>query len=320
VSPLSTIQAPAEPKEEAKPVKEESKPAEATPPKASPPAEGVPVPMDTSEGQAEETGSPAATAYQNSASNLATGSALESSVQMICDMGFDKELVVKAMRAAYNNPDRAVEYLMSGIPEQAQAPPPPAAAAAGGDAAQPAQPTPSPEEAGAGGPTTQPLNMFPQGIPGSSPGGGDGAGAGGSPGAQAQSELSFLRNNPQFQALRQMVQANPQILQPMLQELGKQNPQLLQLINSNQGDFLRMLNESMEGGGAGAGGPRVPGMEGGEVPQNVVSVTPEEKESIDRLEAMGFDRALCIEAFFACDKNESLAANYLLEHAQEDFQ
>jgi UV excision repair protein RAD23 len=36
------------------------------------------------------------------------------------------------------------------------------------------------------------------------------------------------------QALRQLVQVNPQILQPMLQELGKQNPQLLQQINNNQ--------------------------------------------------------------------------------------
>ena len=56
-----------------------------------------------------------------------------------------------------------------------------------------------------GGPNTQPLNMFaPQ------PAGGAGGGA-------ADGPLSFLRNNQQFQALLGMVQAQPQILQPMLQ-------------------------------------------------------------------------------------------------------
>lgn len=72
-----------------------------------------------------------------------------------------------------------------------------------------------------------------------------------------------------------MVQANPQILQvcclqslvfsggiflfgkfhtlfsrqPMLQELGKQNPQLMRTIQDHQDDFLRLINEPVEGEG-----------------------------------------------------------------------
>lgn len=70
---------------------------------------------------------------------------------------------------------------------------------------------------------------LPAAVAGAAGGSAGGDAAPGAPGA-----LDFLRSNPQFRALRGLVQTSPAILQPMLQELGKQNPQLLRLINENQ--------------------------------------------------------------------------------------
>ncbi|TYG85493.1 hypothetical protein ES288_A13G058700v1 [Gossypium darwinii] len=244
--------------------------------------------------------------YGQAASNLVAGSNLEGTIQQILDMGggtWDRDTVVRALRAAYNNPERAVEYLYSGIPEQAEAPSvarAPVVGQATNPAAQPQQPAQT-AAIPTSGPNANPLDLFPQGLPNM---GASGAGAG---------TLDFLRNSPQFQALRAMVQANPQILQPMLQELGKQNPNLMRLIQEHQGDFLRLINEPAEGGEGNILGQLAEAM-----PQ-AVQVTPEEREAIERLEAMGFDRATVLQVFFACNKNEELAANYLLDH-MHDFQ
>ena len=57
-----------------------------------------------------------ADAYGQAASSLVSGSDIEPVVQQLMDMGggsWDKNTVLRALRAAYNNPERAVEYLYS---------------------------------------------------------------------------------------------------------------------------------------------------------------------------------------------------------------
>jgi UV excision repair protein RAD23 len=58
------------------------------------------------------------------------------------------------------------------------------------------------------------------------------------------------------------------------------------------------------------------GMGGGGGQQ--IQITEEEKAAIDRLTALGFEFELAAEAFFACEKNEEMAANYLFDSAGGD--
>lgn len=41
--------------------------------------------------------------------------------------------------------------------------------------------------------------------------------------------LSFLRNQPQFHVMRQLIQQNAALLPALLQEIGRENPELLQV-------------------------------------------------------------------------------------------
>lgn len=73
------------------------------------------------------------------------------------------------------------------------------------------------------------------------------------------------------------------------------------------------------GGMQGAEGARGEGEGGaGRLPPGAIRVTPEEMAAIERLMALGFPKHKAAEAYFACDKNEEYAANYLFEHGFDD--
>ncbi|PSC73075.1 ubiquitin receptor RAD23b-like [Micractinium conductrix] len=291
--------APAEPKPEAA-----APPASAAAPAAEPAAAPAAAPAEPAAAPAAEAAPAGAAAPEDAAagSGLVTGAALEEKIMMIMEMGFEREQVMRAMRAAFNNPERAVEYLMTGIPAGVEAPRAPAAGAAVGAPAaagaqqQQQQPAAVPD---------QPFDMF-----GNVPAGG---GAGG--GAEQGGPLAVLRNSPQFQALRAMVQQRPELLQPMLAELGKSQPAMLEAINANQEEFLAMINEPVGAEDLEALMAGMAGGEEGDEPMGVeIELTEEEMAAIQRLEGLGFPRNACIEAFLICDKDEALAANYLLEN------
>lgn len=249
----------------------------------------------------------------NDPSALTMGPERDAAIANMESMGFARADIDAAMRAAYFNPDRAVEYLLTGIPEsarnepqasprQARGPvsPPPAA---GGNTAVPATAT-------AGG--DEPINLFEAAAQAGQGGRGGGARAGATGGAAAGTgaalggnSLDFLRNNPQFQQLRQVVQMQPQMLEPILQQVGAGNPQLAQLIASHPEQFLQLLAEDADDDAA-----LPPGAQ-------AISVTEEEREAIERLCRLGFERDLVIQAYFACDKNEELAANFLFDQPEE---
>ncbi|OON14299.1 putative UV excision repair protein Rad23, partial [Opisthorchis viverrini] len=123
-------------------------------------------------------------------SALVTGAEYERAISEIVGMGFDRSMVIRAMRASFNNPDRAVEYLLSGnIPNvvvREQQP------AGGRERVDP----PGDEHSASESPSSE-------------------------------DPISALASLPQFQQMRALVQANPELLPQLIQQIGADNSELL---------------------------------------------------------------------------------------------
>ncbi|KAK8041920.1 UV excision repair protein Rad23 [Apiospora rasikravindrae] len=294
-------------------------------PAATPAAPAAPSHSNTASAAPPATPTPAgATAAAGAAPHdpnaMAMGAERANAIANMEAMGFERAQIDAAMRAAFHNPDRAVEYLLNGIPETARQQPPAeaqgqAAAAPDADAAAIASAISAEPSADEGAPVNL-FDLAAQAQGGGRGGAGAGAGARGAaaPAAAAAGgdanrdlgNLDFLRNNAQFQQLRQIVQQQPGMLEPILQQLGAGNPQLAQLISQNPNQFLQLLGEDAEDDAA-----LPPGAQ-------AISVTEEERDAIERLTRLGFSQEACIQAYFACDKNEELAANLLFDQPEDD--
>ncbi|KAI9287378.1 XPC-binding domain-containing protein [Umbelopsis sp. AD052] len=295
VTKASTSSAPATPSKAETPEQPKTSEPEKVVTTETPPATGA----STAAAATAETTTTTTTTEESKSLNasdaLVTGQQYEEAIQNMMEMGFPRDQVIKAMRASFNNPDRAVDYLFSGIPEhllQEQSSAEHESAEQEGDNNAPVADTDMGDDT--------PQNLFAAAAQQSQQ---QQQGGGGS-------DLSFLRSNEQFQQLRQLVQANPNLLQPLLQQVGQTNPELLRIINNDPQAFLQMLAEGGDDDDEGTTAP---------AGSQVIQVTQEEKEAIDRLEGLGFDRASVIEAYFACDKNEELAANFLFDQGNDDY-
>ena len=175
----------------------------------------------------------------------------ESTITDLMSMGFDRAQVISALRAAFNDPNRAAEYLFSGIPAHLQQ------QAQGMGAGAGAVGVPSAGAAGSVPPITA-----------------DRAAAalarGGAAGPIDTSALGIPA--AELEQIRTLLASQPQLLPVLLQQLAQTNPELIQAIQQNPQAFMNMLGVNPQGAeGAGQG------------QQHEIHVTPEEQEAILRL-------------------------------------
>ncbi|CAM9200166.1 unnamed protein product [Choristocarpus tenellus] len=298
---------------------------------ASPAQAPVPVEAGTSAGVEQITQPPAPAPARTGAIEREGGVTPDQAlVTQIMAMGFPEDQVRAALVAAFNNISVATEYLMMGIPDHVDHFQTIDTAGGGGSI-------------GIEGGLDSGSATHPSQTP-SAPG----RAVGEPPGApeRQHNHLNFMRFHPQFAQIRQLVQENPNVLPNILQQLGQQSTDLVQMINDHPDDFVRLMNEPLEEEDIAMGELHTDGQseiflegfedgeegdledegdeggdeeaEGGLPAQGgavMVELTTAEAEDVENLMAMvpSATRDQVLEAYMACDKNAELAVNLLFE-------
>ena len=187
-------------------------------------------------------------------------------INALVDMGYEKEKVERAIKAANGSIDLAVEYLNEDqIPNQNE-------------------------------PNTGNANSN---IPSSS-----------------NSNLpEELKKNASI--IKCLCMNNPEKLPSILTNLKEHSPQLFELIKQHEEDFKNLLvsplsEEDIRNFQSIQQELRRP-------PGHSIRLTKEESDAVKRLQELGgFSQADAVQAYFACDKNEEMAANFLFEQKMRE--
>ena len=186
-------------------------------------------------------------------------------INALVDMGYEKEKVERAIKAANGSIDLAVEYLHEEqIPNQNE-------------------------------PNTGNANSN---IPSSS-----------------NSNLpEELKKNASI--IKCLCMNNPEKLPSILTNLKEHSPQLFELIKQHEEDFKNLLvsplsEEDIRNFQSIQQELRRP-------PGQTIRLTKEESDAVKRLQELGFSQEDAVQAYFACDKNEEMAANFLFEQKMRD--
>lgn len=201
-------------------------------------------------------------------------------IKTLVEMGFPKEYAESAIKAAKGNVNIAIEFLYNGIPDV------------------PANEEAIPEGEGEGlTESTSPVELV----------------------KRIGSVVKILCVN------------DPGQLQNIILELARTQPELVELIKQHEAIFKERINQppneedyqifqqfsSQHGLARGqAGASRGGSGQGGR--QDVIRLSKEEFEAVKRLKEFGFTEMEAAQAYFACDKNEELALNFLFEMKNQE--
>lgn len=182
------------------------------------------------------------------------GGGTNEALEQLKAMGFPEQEAKVALRAAFNNPMRAVEYLTSGIP--------PHLAAMAAEQQQQSAPRTAPPLTTSNTPPTSSSDSS----------------------SSSDDPLAVLRTDPAFQEMKRMIQRDPTKLSQIMAQIGQRQPELFRLINENKAQFLQMLNSPIESTPAattsspsttsGTTSPLLPSMGGGGLPAGM-GMSPE---------------------------------------------
>eukprot|EP00744_Colponema_vietnamica_P005707 GILI01008333.1.p1 GENE.GILI01008333.1~~GILI01008333.1.p1 ORF type:complete len:396 (+),score=94.99 GILI01008333.1:41-1189(+) len=204
----------------------------------------------------------------------------EELISNIAAMGFDdRDLVKLALRAAYMNPDRAVDYLCQGMPRSTLE-----------RLANDAAPRVNQQTQQA-----RPANVAPQQASNVTSGSNQ----------PVDALRQALASIPNFDQVRQVVQQNPQSLPTFMQQLQQNHPTVFELVQQNPQAFLELLQSNSETDNATTAGP------------TSVQLTAEDQAAVQDLVTIGggaWDLQAAAIVYVATNKNKEVAAAVLFEH------